>query len=249
MVVFAPRTVRRSMRGAPRARLVRALLLLGAWLLLCSWFLRRDVFEPAAPALHSRESSQATPSLAMHAAAAIPPGTPSTVPTDPTAPAALAALRTAPSTIASHLSGDFARGEKENVVLDAPRMQLGAALVSSLDPGVFLGSYVSPPATPGQPRQPFRSIAASWDIDTRGGGQFQLELRTRSEATGAWSLWRQIPPTDVNRPQALPELSNDWQYRLTLYALDVAKSPIVYNVTIATHPAAIEPEPSTPDEP
>ena len=237
------------MRGAPRARRARAVVLIGGLLLLGAWSFRRGVFEPAAPAFPQQETALAAPVPTAVAAVGQPLETTAIAPTNPPVFAEPAALRAAPAAIASHLSSDFARGENVNLVLDAPRMQLGSALVSSLDPGVFLGSYVSPPATPGRPREPFRSIAASWDIDTRNGGQFQLELRTRSEANGAWSAWRQLSPTDVNRPRALPELSNDWQYRLTLYATDVAKSPIVYNVTIATHPAAIEPEPSASDAP
>jgi hypothetical protein len=135
----------------------------------------------------------------------------------------------ASATTITQSASDFASGQFKNTVLVINGLTLG----TDTTPTTFQSEYkyYGLFTSSEQSVNAFDSIKASYNASIPNGSVVVLSVRTLS-FSGHWSPWQEISEADLGK--SIDVVGNGWQYRLTLYAKDLAQAPIVHSVKIQT---------------
>jgi hypothetical protein len=133
----------------------------------------------------------------------------------------------------THQAEEFGRGERENVIVtDGIQMGDNTGFVSRISPYRFFGVFLSSEERAGV----FDTIVPGYVATAPDDNELLFEFRTE-KAPGAWTVWQEVEPGQLDQSIPLEEPAIGWQYRLTFHANAPSNSPKVYRVTMATHKA------------
>jgi hypothetical protein len=192
--------------------------LLGGWLLLA-----RSQRQPQTPVDIQRKTSQAEPSNEDPINQENFSETESGDVID-----AKAEPRPATEIVTHATRADFSIGQFDHTIarrtlhLDGAGKAAGSPLIT--------GSYTSGEE---MSHRSFDRITFNYRATVPVGSSLKFEAHTVSP-DGQWSNWREIFPKDLIRPIEVEASAAGWQYRFTLFASSVARSPEVESVVVVT---------------
>ena len=93
----------------------------------------------------------------------------------------------------------------------------------------IIGTFYSMPV---EAQQPFDSVTVTYQgITPDDDSTLKMEIRVRFENIG-WSDWLIIDMNNISLPIALEAMADSWQYRVTMSADEILKSPQLDQVAV-----------------
>ena len=132
-----------------------------------------------------------------------------------------------PENAVIHSAADFAYGEGENLVIDGGFRLANSNLFNEGEK--IIGTFYSMPV---EAQQPFDSVTVTYQgITPDDDSTLKMEIRVRFENIG-WSDWLIIDMNNISLPIALEAMADSWQYRVTMSADEILKSPQLDQVAV-----------------
>jgi hypothetical protein len=137
------------------------------------------------------------------------------------------------ASVVRQTASDFGKGQFDNTTLVKSGLRLGDDTTpATFESGYKLfGLYTSQPESAAA----FDALRINYRATLPAHSEIVFAFRTLSES-GAWSVWREVSASERTKSFAVLRAVS-WQYRVTIYANDVDKSPTVHSVSIQTTPS------------